>query len=707
MPATKGPSADTLDALETAPNMYLILSPDLYILTASDRYLEATKTTREAIKGKHIFEAFPDNPDLPDADGVQNINASLQAVLRTKKTDYMPVQRYDVPDNDNPGKFIQRYWDPSHTPVLDSDGNISYIIQLATNVTDKITAEQALLKSNREQAETTQEIKALNRELLAANVELREAQRQLSLLNGQLEERVAKRTAELAQANEEQAAINEEMVATNEELTEIQQHLEQSNREMAAGASRLRLAVESTGLGSWEYLPATGELYWSKECRDIFGAAAGQQVDFGTYTRQIHPEDLDWVTARIDASLQPGTPGRYELSHRIIRLDTGEVRWVKAQGTVEFDNGVATRFMGTVLDITELKQVEERSARLAAIVTSSDDAIISKTLESVIMSWNDAAQRMFGYTAEEMIGETMYKLIPPDRRDEEPMILARLKGGERVEHFETKRQAKDGRLIDVSLTISPINDSRGNIIGVSNIARDISERKHDEVRKNDFIGMVSHELKTPLTSLNAYLQMLQQKTQKAGDNFTLNALEQSVKQVRKMTTMINGFLNVTRLESGKIQIDKQQFDMAGLVRESEAETVLMNSTHKFVFHPVEPTPVFADKDKIGHVITNLISNAVKYSKPGSTIQIACVSDGGHARFSVSDQGIGIEKRHLGQLFKRYYRVENTNYISGFGIGLYLSAEIIGRHEGKIWAESEPEKGSTFYFTLPLNTKQAG
>jgi hypothetical protein len=120
MPATNVPSPETLKALETAPNMYLILSPDLYILTASDLYLQATETTRENIVGKHIFEAFPDNPNLPDADGVQNINASLQTVLSTKKPDKMRVQRYDVPDIDNPGNFIQRYWDPSHTPVLDS-----------------------------------------------------------------------------------------------------------------------------------------------------------------------------------------------------------------------------------------------------------------------------------------------------------------------------------------------------------------------------------------------------------------------------------------------------------------------------------------------------------------------------------------------------------------------------------------------------------
>jgi PAS domain-containing protein len=142
----KPPGAETLKALETAPNMYLVLSPDLYILTASDEYLEATQSKREVIVGKHIFEAFPDNPSLPDADGVENINASLQEVLKTKRPHYMRIQRYDVPDIENPGQFIQRYWDPSHTPVFTPDGEIHYIIQLATNVTERVLANQALAK---------------------------------------------------------------------------------------------------------------------------------------------------------------------------------------------------------------------------------------------------------------------------------------------------------------------------------------------------------------------------------------------------------------------------------------------------------------------------------------------------------------------------------------------------------------------------------
>lgn len=235
---------------------------------------------------------------------------------------------------------------------------------------------------------------------------------------------------------------------------------------------------------------------------------------------------------------------------------------------------------------------------------------------------------------------------------------------------------------------------------------DITEQKENDQRKNDFIGMVSHELKTPLTSLNAYVQMLQAKAQKNEDNFTVGALSKAKKQVDKMTIMINGFLNVSRLESGKIHIDKQRFDMKELVKEAEEEVLATINSHNIIFAPVVTTFVNADRDKIGNVINNFITNAVKYSPLGSTIKVACITVDGDAQVSVSDEGSGITPADIDKLFERYYRVENkhTQSISGFGIGLYLCSEIIQRHAGKIGVESELGKGSIFYFSIPLDVE---
>jgi PAS domain S-box-containing protein len=378
------------------------------------------------------------------------------------------------------------------------------------------------------------------------------------------------------------------------------------------------------------------------------------------------------------------------------------------------DNGRTDGILVFVIEVTdavilrkeagaERQMAEEKSARLAAIIESSDDAIVSKTQESVITSWNDSAQRMFGYSAAEMIGESIYKLIPEDRLEEEPQILARLRSGERVHHFETKRRRKDGSLLDVSVTVSPVKDSQGNIIGLSKIARDITERKQDEARKNDFIGMVSHELKTPLTSLIAILQVVMAKLKKTEDAFVPSALEKANRQAKKMSNMINGFLNISRLESGKIQVDKQPFIIGDLIKEIIEETNLTGPAHIIELRTCDKVVLSADRDKIGSVISNLLSNAVKYSPKGSNIQVDCRNLPHEVRISVTDEGLGIRPEDREKLFDRFYRAESNHpaYISGFGIGLYLSAEIVQCHHGKIWVESETGKGSTFYFSLPL------
>jgi len=213
--------------------------------------------------------------------------------------------------------------------------------------------------------------------------------------------------------------------------------------------------------------------------------------------------------------------------------------------------------------------------------------------------------------------------------------------------------------------------------------------------------MVSHELKTPLTSLTGYLQFMQRKAQRSGDEALYEGFKQPLKQVSVMTAMIKGFLNVARLDAGKIPIEKSEFNMAELIVSARDEFKVLYSSHNIVYTELEEIAVFADRDKILQVLNNLVSNAAKYSPAATTIEISCLQVENSVRVSVKDQGIGVGKEELGKLFDRYYRVENNNNIAGFGIGLYLCAEIIKLHDGKIWGESEPAKGSVFHFELPL------
>jgi PAS domain S-box-containing protein len=551
---------------------------------------------------------------------------------------------------DRKGYTEDCYFDFSYSPIRDEEGKIHGVLVICIEITEQVRA--------------IDEFQALNEEMTAMN-------------------------EELAAANEELAATNEELAATNEELTEAQESTRRSEKLFRSIALNIPKSLIIVIDKSHRYVIIEG---------DIMEKLGYDRRDY----EGKHP-------------LEIGPPERYEASkHLYERVLAGEKFSVDRKSTAgedymvhfvplknefdEVDSGLII-----ALDVTQIKQGEERSAKLAAIVESSDDAIISKTLESVITSWNDSAQRMFGYAADEIIGETIYKLIPADRQQEEPQILARLKSGERVEHFETKRLTKDGRLLDVSLSISPVKDSQGNVIGLSKIVRDITEKKLDEARKNDFIGMVSHELKTPLTSLNAVIQVANAKLKNSEDRFLAGAMEKANIQVKKMSAMINGFLNISRLESGKIMIDKQHFSLDQLIVENIDEISLTLSGHIIQFKSSGPVTVNADRDKIGSVISNLLSNAVKYSPEGEIIQVNCETTGNTVQVSIKDEGIGINQQDIDKIFDRYYRVENssTRHISGFGIGLYLSAEIIKRHEGEIWAESQNGEGSTFYFSLPV------
>ncbi|MCO5945923.1 PAS domain-containing sensor histidine kinase [Mucilaginibacter flavidus] len=238
----------------------------------------------------------------------------------------------------------------------------------------------------------------------------------------------------------------------------------------------------------------------------------------------------------------------------------------------------------------------------------------------------------------------------------------------------------------------------------SGIVLDITEQKQNDLRRSKFIGMVSHELKTPLTALKAYIQMLNNWAKKQKDNFTIGALSKVEKQVKKMLQMINSLLNLSGAEAGKINLTKREFDMGDLITEVIEETMFITSSHNITVLPGASVSVNADRDKIEQVIVNLLSNAAKYSGKDDPIEVSCTKHEHTLTVSIHDHGMGISANDIEKLFLPHYRAESKEMekITGFGIGLYLCSEIIKRHGGKIWVESEPGLGSTFKFTLPIN-----
>ncbi len=261
---------------------------------------------------------------------------------------------------------------------------------------------------------------------------------------------------------------------------------------------RLRMAIIATDLGNWDWELATEKIYFSSEAKRILGLTFVEK-SIDSILQYVHIYDRSIVDEVIH-NVTVNDHDYFNFSCRIIKPGDIAITWIEFKGVAYYEpEKKLSRILGSVLDITERKQAEEKNSQLVAIVNSSYDAIISKTLGGIVTTWNNAAEQLFGYAAEEMIDQPILKIIPEDRQHEEDYILQQLRSGETVSHFETIRKTKSGKLLEVSLTISPIRNGRGQIIGISKIARDITEKKQAERKRNDFVSMVSHELKTPLS----------------------------------------------------------------------------------------------------------------------------------------------------------------------------------------------------------------
>jgi two-component system sensor histidine kinase VicK len=463
---------------------------------------------------------------------------------------------------------------------------------------------------------------------------------------------------------------------------------------------RLRLAIEATDLGTWDWDYEEGKMFFSDQSMKILHLASNQ-LNYSAVLELIHSDDRDSVNQTIRDLRESQSTRYFDFECRIKNSDQS-ITWLKVQGSTYFSKErKLRRIIGAMIDITNHKKGEAKNAELGAIVNSSNDAIIGKTFEGIITSWNFAAEEVFGYTADEIIGKSVLQLIPDDRKEEENYILERLKRGESLKHFETKRLTKAGKLIDVSLTISPIKNDAGLIFGVSKIARDITEKKQEERRKNDFVSIVSHELKTPLTSILLYSQVLQKRYKMKPDEIDHQISSKIELQAKKMVAMVHDFLSLARIEESKLQIRKGLFPLSELFAEARDEAQLISSKHTIKISSGEDVEIFADRDKIGQVFTNLLSNAIKYSPKGGTISIGFEEREGRVLLYVTDEGVGISENDQKKLFERFYRVESEELstVSGFGIGLYIVAEILRGHNSEIEVESQEGIGTTFRFHL--------
>ena len=375
-------------------------------------------------------------------------------------------------------------------------------------------------------------------------------------------------------------------------------------------------------------------------------------------------------------------------------------------------NGNVRGSIGVLVDITQLREAHDKIARLAAIVDSSSDAIIGKTLEGIIVTWNPGAEKLYGYSAKEIIGNSISLLVPPDHPDELSTLLEKIRRGEIIAAHDTQRMRKDGTLVDVSLTVSPVRDSTGKIVGAATIAHDISNRKKYEEKikhysrkleesnkeLDNFASVAAHDLRAPLRAVSGFIGLLKKQYEEKLDAEANQYISYIVEGTDRMHHLIHDLLQYARVTTREKPFAPVNVN---IVLEKTLANLMVEIKESSAVITADPLPtVFADSTQLIQVFQNLVGNAIKYRSNTPRIHISAERNDEEWLFRVSDNGIGIDPKQFDRIFQIFQRLHTMDEYSGTGIGLATCKKIVERLGGRIWVESKPGEGSTFFFTLP-------
>lgn len=513
---------------------------------------------------------------------------------------------------------------------------------------------------------------------------------------------------------EREQALNEEMAATLEELTSTNEELNRYIKQLADSREYIRTIIEQAPVGiamlkgpehHIEIANSAILKIWGREESEVIGyphesarpEMRGQPVN--NWLKHVYQSGEPKINTEFTVKLLDKAGLREAIVNSIYQPIFSH------DGSI---SGVLVILEEITQQVMLRKKNEKDQQMLNLAVDAGELATFYYQTETNLFSGNTLLKKWFGLSSDENMALSLaIAVILPEDRDRVSLAIEHVLSKDSDGHYFIEYRIQNN--VDKKIRLLQANgrvfyDSKGNPLSLNGTLRDITEQKKEEQRKDDFIGMVSHELKTPLTSLKAYLQILQRMDLPTKDPMSQNMLGKSVKQVQYMNSMINGFLNVSRLDSGQLHLIKTVFDFQSLFAEIEDEVLSTIKTHHFLFKGPGKIMIHADREKIAQVLHNLIGNAVKYSPLRSTIRVDYAAIDNSLKVNVQDLGKGIAEKDQQRIFERYYRVKETSggVISGFGIGLYLCREIIELHDGTIQVQSVKDEGSIFSFTLPFN-----
>jgi PAS domain S-box-containing protein len=445
---------------------------------------------------------------------------------------------------------------------------------------------------------------------------------------------------------------------------------------------------------------------WNPSAERLFGYTADEMI--GQSITRIIPSDRlseeDFVLSRVRAG------SKVEHFETVRQRKDGS--FVEISLTVSPVRDADGRIIGAskIARATSERKMAERDAlRLAAIVESSEDAIVGKDLNGIVQSWNASAERIFGYAAEEVIGKSITIIIPEERVDEELDVIARIRAGEKVEHFETVRRRKDGQLIEVSLSVSPIRAANGEVIGASKIARDITQQKRLQIAveeasraKDEFFATLSHELRTPLNTVLGYTRMLQNGSVPQSD--LARALEIIARNADALTRLVNDLLDTSSIITGRLRLNLGTCELSKIALDAIAGITPSTVAKQLqVTGCIEPDVIVnGDPDRLRQVMWNLLSNATKFTPRDGSLRVSLTRELRSVRLTVQDTGVGIAPESLPHVFRRFWQADPTNTRArGLGLGLTLARDIVELHGGRLEASSAGiGQGARFDVILP-------
>lgn len=641
-----------IDALSSSPAPTAIYSGDQIIIQFANAGMLELWGKDNSVIGKPLMDAIPELEGQPFFE-------LLQKVWRSGKS-------FSI--SDAPAKLIKNgaetldYFDYEYKALLDKQGKTWCILNTALNVTAR-------------------------REFLE----------------------------QIKQKDELESSLKEEMAATLEELTSANDELNSFVNQLAQSKEYIRTIIEQApvGIAMLKGPEHTIEIA-NPRILEIWGRKESEVV--GLPHEEARPELIGQPVNRwLKEVYQSGKPKINKEFVVKLRHEDGlrEAIVNSIYQPIFSDNGDISGVLVILEEITqqvlERRKNENDQQMLALAIDAGELATFYYQPATNLFSGNPMLKSWFGLSSEEHLDLSLaLSVIVPEDRDRVTKAITNSLSKESDGHYFIEYKIQNNtdnkpRLLQANGRV--FYDEKGNPLSLNGTLRDITEQKKEEQRKDDFMGMVSHELKTPITSLKIYLQLLQRKAIKTEDVFQQNTLEKSLKQVDNMTSMINGFLNVSRLESGQMHLEKTVFDCQILFSEIEDELRSTVTSHHFVFKTSGEAMVVADREKISQVLHNLIGNAVKYAPTDSQITVEyLITSNNKIKISVEDQGKGISVEDQKRIFERYYRVKDSvsASIAGFGIGLYLSKEIVELHKGTIEVQSSPDNGTVFTFTLPMD-----